>query len=171
MGMVPVTSIETISADGTSSGGGLDVLTGSSKASAPTITPSKSNVYNPSTGTGGYTGNKKSSGGGGGGGKKDPKTSDPKKLEDEIDRYYDINNVLEKISRQLKKIQNQSDTLYGASKIAAMEHEIEVLKKQEQAYKDKAAAAEDFIKTDREAAAQWGYTLSYDADGNISNYQ
>ena len=174
-GFVPVTSIKTIADNGTESGGGIDIHTSSDSSgapsgrtsSAPSISPSASNVYNPSTGKGGYTGNKNSSGGGGGG-PKEPQKVDLTDADGEVDRYKEIDDVLESIERQLKKIQRTEDTLYGASKIAAMEHETQVLKQQEAAYRQKASAAASFLEADRAALA--GSGAVFNSEGYISNY-
>ena len=55
-------------------------------------------------------------------------------LEFKKDLYHDINIELQKIENTMTKLQEQEDDLYGEAKIANMEKQAELLRKQRRPY-------------------------------------
>lgn len=118
-----------------------------------------SGVKKPSPGRGG-------GGGGGGGGK--PKKLDKKKPEDEIERYHEINKVLERLSDRLDTIDKLKNRAYGQGYLKNLQKEIDLTKKQCEAYQQYIDEAQAYLSTDAARVASIGAT--FDEYGNISNY-
>ena len=124
-----------------------------------------------------YTGSGRGGGspggsGGGGGGSKAP--AEKKKKTDVVDRYKEVTDSLEDVTQATEKANKATDGLYGLAKIKNMEKVNSLLKQEIGLYgkKRKEAIANLALdkKTITEAADAAGVSLTFDADGDISNY-
>ena len=111
----------------------------------------------PSSGSGG-------GGGGGGGGQPDIMQG----LEEEADRYHDIDIQLKRIANDLEKVQQLQEKLVGQKLIDNLQEQYQLLEDQVSAYKHKVELAQ-------QERAQIGLTLAaqgvtFDKNGAISNY-
>ena len=115
-----------------------------------------------------------SSTGGGGGGGSTPKTAEKPKKSDVVERYKELNDTIDDLTDAINDASKASDRLYGRSRIQAIEQENNLLLQQIDVLKQKKAAAEANLATDRQAlniaAQQAGVSFTYDENGNISNY-
>ncbi len=97
------------------------------------------------------------------------KEKDPdyiEQLEDEIDRYHDINIELEQISTNLSRLEKEEKKLFGKELLDNLNEQLEVLKQQNEAYETKLALAK------QEAAEIRGMLsgVDFNDDGTITNY-
>lgn len=97
------------------------------------------------------------------------KEKDPdyiEQLEDEIDRYHDINIELEQISTNLSRLEKEEKKLFGKELLDNLNEQLEVLKQQNEAYETKLALAK------QEAAEIRGMLsgVDFNDDGTIANY-
>ena len=91
-----------------------------------------------------------------------------KKQDKEIERYHEIKNTLETIGFNLDKIAQKKDKAFGKAKLKAIEQETKELEKQAGAQKKYIKEIEGYLSSDKSAIAGFGAT--FDADGNINNY-
>lgn len=112
---------------------------------------------------GGTKNPKKSSGGGGGSGKKEPKLN-----KNEIERYHEIKNTLEDLTREYDRVAKARDRAYGMTKVALIQEEIEKTKELAEAQKQYMTEINDNLIDDQKALAALGAT--FDSRGNINNY-
>ena len=112
---------------------------------------------------GGTKNPKKSSGGGGGSSKKDPKLN-----KNEIERYHEIKNTLEDLTREYDRVAKARDRAYGMTKVALIQEEIEKTKELAEAQKQYMTEINDNLIDDQKALAALGAT--FDSRGNINNY-
>ena len=127
--------------------------------------------------TSGSKGSKGSKGrGGSGSGGKTSKAEPVKftKKSDIVDRYKEQNDILDDIEKELEDINKQNDRAFGLIRLKQMDKEQASLLKQKKALEDKAKAAKDYLKIDKEAlqqaAKKHGLNFKFDDEGNISNY-
>lgn len=115
-----------------------------------------------------------SSTGGGGGGSSKPKKAEKPKKSDVVERYKELNDTIDDLTDAINDASKASDRLYGRSRIQAIQQENDLLLQQIDVLKQKKAAAEANLATDRQAlniaAQQAGVSFTYDENGNISNY-
>ena len=97
------------------------------------------------------------------------KEKDIKKLDDEIDRYHEIKELLEDIGVELNRIQKKKDRAWGGGKLAAINEETAALKEQLSALKQYQSQIESNLSKDKDALGKYGWSL--DGNGNISNYE
>ena len=97
-----------------------------------------------------------------------------KKLENELDRYHEINEIISDTERELDKLGKAKDRAFGADKLALMNQEIdkqkEFIKNNKQLLKD----AEEYAKQDKAnliANTASHLTLNFDEYGRIANYE
>lgn len=112
---------------------------------------------------GGTKNPKKSSSGGGGSSKKDPKLN-----KDEIERYHEIKNTLEDLTREYDRVAKARDRAYGMTKVALIQEEIEKTKELAEAQKQYMTEINDNLIDDQKALAALGAT--FDSRGNVNNY-
>lgn len=112
---------------------------------------------------GGTKNPKKSSGGGGGSGKKEPKLN-----KNEIERYHEIKNTLEDLTREYDRVAKARDRAYGMTKVALIQEEIEKTKELAEAQKQYMTEINDNLIDDQKALAAFGAT--FDSRGNVNNY-
>lgn len=137
------------------------------KVDAGTITPSVT------------SGGKNSGGGGGGGGNKGPtkpkkvEKTDHKDIDEEIERYQYIDEVLDDMSRTLDNLGEAKDEAWGPARIAAIEAETEALKKYNAKQKEKLSLVKADLATDKQklkdAAAAAGVVAEFDDAGRLMN--
>ena len=133
------------------------------------------NVSGASGGTGRHSGGGKG-GGGGGKGSKAPKAKDKvekkekekKRLEDEEERYHEINQELQRTSHLLNQIGKEKDRAYGVNKIKNIQQESKYLERQIGQYKELKRQAEAYRKSDAEKLSKYGAQIN--ENGVISNY-
>ena len=119
---------------------------------------------------GGATFKPKSSGG------SSKKTSEARqKKSDTVERYKEINDKIDDITREMEKSSNAADRLWGPARIEQMEKVNDALKEEIELIKDKRKESEYYLQEDKNAldaaAADLGLTFTYDEQGNISNYE
>ena len=102
----------------------------------------------------------------GGGSKKEPKKED--KIDDEKDRYHDINIELKQIENELKKVQDEQDNLVGSDLIANLQRQYNLLNKEIDATARKIGIAKG--EQDELQAKLAGYGVNFNEDGTIANY-
>lgn len=112
---------------------------------------------------GGTKNPKKSSGGGGGSSKKDPKLN-----KNEIERYHEIKNTLEDLTREYDRVAKARDRAYGMTKVALIQEEIEKTKELAEVQKQYMTEINDNLIDDQKALAALGAT--FDSRGNVNNY-
>lgn len=105
-------------------------------------------------------------GGGGGGGAKEAKHED--RLEDELDRYHDVNVELKKISNSLDTLESNLDNLVGQSKIDNLTEQFRLLNKEIKTTDEKIGIAKGEMAELQGKLSAQGMTFA--ADGTISNY-
>lgn len=112
---------------------------------------------------GGTKNPKKSSGSGGGSDKKEPKLN-----KNEIERYHEIKNTLEDLTREYDRVAKARDRAYGMTKVALIQEEIEKTKELAEAQKQYMTEINDNLIDDQKALAALGAT--FDSRGNVNNY-
>lgn len=112
---------------------------------------------------GGTKNPKKSSGGGGGSNKKEPKLN-----KNEIERYHEIKNTLEDLTREYDRVAKARDRAYGMTKVALIQEEIKKTKELAEAQKQYMTEINDNLIDDQKALAALGAT--FDSRGNVNNY-
>lgn len=97
---------------------------------------------------------------------KDPDLMDY--LEDEKDRYHDIDIILQQISTDLDILQKQQDKLFGQDLIDNLNEQLALLDDQIDATNEKISIANQEVSELRSNLANRGVT--FNADGTIANY-
>lgn len=104
-------------------------------------------------------------------GTKDKKGKDPDYmdyLEDEADRYHDINLELEDLEAHLNKLDKQQKKLYGKDLIKNLNEQLDILEKQKAVYQVKLDIAKAEAQELRNMLAMQG--VSFDSEGYMTNY-
>lgn len=128
------------------------------------------------TGGGKYnnSSSKNPGGSGSGGSGSKPKKAEKKKKSEIVDRYKEVTDALDDNAKALENANKAADGLYGMAKIKNMEKVNSLLQKELDLLGKKRKEALANLAIDRqaaqEAAQKAGVSLSFDADGNISNY-
>lgn len=127
------------------------------------------------TGNGGVSSSAKKggkSGGGGGGSKKKP-AEKPKKS-DIIERYKEVNDLLDDVADAMEDASKAADRLYGKGRLDLMKKNNDLLKQEIELTKQKKKEALKYLDEDLDAmfkaAADAGIILTTDENGLISNY-
>ena len=97
---------------------------------------------------------------------KDPDVMDF--LDDELDKYHDINIELQKIADRLELVSKEQDKLVRGRLTANLEKQLQVLKKQEEVYRRKLALAQQDASLRAGQLQAKGAIIA--ADGQIVNY-
>lgn len=117
---------------------------------------------------------KKSGGGGGGGSSKPAKPVKKTKKSDVVERYKEVNDSLDDMSKKLDKAAKLVDRLYGVDKIKAMKEQNKLLQDEIDLWDTKIDQAKDYIDEDKtnlnNVASKYGMQFNYDENGNIINY-
>ena len=132
----------------------------------PTYNPTNS----PTTSSGGYKPSKpsKPSGSSGNKGSSEKEEKEVEDLEFKKDLYHDINIELQKIENTMTKLQEREDDLYGEAKIANMEKQAELLRKQRDLTAQKLEIAKQEAAEAKKSLASMG--VKFDETGAITNY-
>lgn len=114
---------------------------------------------------------KKGSGGGGGGSKK--KAEKPKKA-DIVERYKEVNDLLDDVADAMEDASKAADRLYGKGRLDLMKKNNDLLKQEIELTKQKKEEALKYLDEDLDAmfkaASEAGVILATDENGLISNY-
>jgi TP901 family phage tail tape measure protein len=115
----------------------------------------------------------KSSKGGKGSGGKGGSSSDAQAdkidlLQDESEVYHDIDLEIKNITKDLDALQKKQEKLTGKELTKNLQEQLDLLEKQKKAYGEKIEVAEIRSGAYKSALKQEGVT--FDADGNITNY-
>ena len=112
---------------------------------------------------------------GGGGSKAKPEKVDKTKKSDVVERYKEINDQIDDMADKLEDATTEADRLYGRNRINKMKEVSNTLQQEIKLLEQKTAEAKEYLKIDRKAlqegAKEVGVNFSFDADGNISNYE
>lgn len=101
-------------------------------------------------------------------GGKDKKDKELLKLDEEFDRYHDINHAIEELDRSLKKLEKDQKNLYGKELIRSLKQENELLENQAQLYNQLLEAQKEEAAELRGVLANSG--VAFDASGAVINY-
>ena len=121
-----------------------------------------STFQSATTGSNSRSGSKKS----GGGSSKEPNTMDT--IEDEKDRYHDVNVELDLISKDLDKLDKQKKKLFGQDLINNLNKRLGLLNKQIDTTNEKIKIAQG--ETQELQSKLSGKGVAFNADGTIANY-
>lgn len=102
----------------------------------------------------------------GGSSGKEPETIDP--IEEELDRYHDVNIELKKVSNSLDTLESNLDNLVGQSKINNLTEQFRLLNKEIKTTDEKINIAKGEMTELQGKLVAQGMTFA--ADGTISNY-
>ena len=105
-------------------------------------------------------------GGGGGSKAKDPQHMD--QLEEELDVYHDVDIKIKDITKDLDKLADKQDKLFGKDLIDNLNEQLNILEKQKEVYKEKIALAEMEANRMRNLLKDQG--VQFADNGTISNY-
>lgn len=89
-------------------------------------------------------------------------------LEDEADRYHDINLELEDLETNLSRLDKQQKKLYGQDLINNLNEQLDILEKQKAAYEVKLQIAKAEAQELRNVLAMQG--VAFDSNGYMTNY-
>jgi hypothetical protein len=92
-----------------------------------------------------------------------------KELDEEIERYHEIDEVIQDIERDADKLAKAKDRAFGASKLALMDQEIGKQKELLDLAKERAKDAEEYYEQDRSNLLK-NYAVTLDSEGRITNY-
>ena len=110
----------------------------------------------------------------GGGSSKEPKKLDTKKESDLMDRYKEIDDTLDDLKDTMEDVNKATDRLYGNSRINQMKKYNDMLLKEVDLLEEKKRQAKEYLELDKidlnKAASEVGVSLTYDENGNITNY-
>lgn len=92
-----------------------------------------------------------------------------KKLDDEIDRYHEIKELIEDVESALNDLSTAKDRAFGTRKLDLIDQEIDK-------YKEELSLQEEYLRQIKEnyahdQAVMRGYGRTFDELGNISNYE
>lgn len=88
------------------------------------------------------------------------------KKEYEVDKYEKINRIIEKLTRNIQKLQDAQDKLVGADLLSNLNQQTEVLEEQNKAYEKKLELQKEEAASLRSQLSGWGAT--FDQYNNIN---
>ena len=109
-----------------------------------------------------------SKGGGGGGGKQTKKPKSKKPVESKKDPFHDVNIRIKNLATDLERLDKAREKLVGKDLTKNLNEQLEIIKQQIAAEKEKIAIAEREAALKREELAKEG--VKFGADGQITNY-
>lgn len=95
-------------------------------------------------------------------------TKDQKDFDDEYDRYWEFNKLIEKVTNTIEDLDEAQENLHGRELISALENENRLLDKQAEAY-EKLYAEQKREQAELQSSLG-SLGLQFDADGAITNY-
>ena len=125
------------------------------------------------TGNGNVSNSAKKPSGGGGSSKN---TSEARgKKSDMVDRYKEIDDKIDDTQKKMDDASKAADRLWGPARLAQMQKVNKALKEEIGHLKEKKKEADKYLQEDKaaldSAASDAGVSFTYDANGNISNYE
>ena len=149
-GEVEALAIETITPNG-SYGGGIGVET----------TPPKTSTVKPDSS-------------GGGGSTSTPEEGEKTKKSDTVERYKEVTDILSKVGREMQKLADAEDELWGKDKLNNIQDQIDMIDEETEALKRQRDEAEAYMNEDatdvQQAASKLGLSFTIE-DGYITNYE
>jgi hypothetical protein len=146
----------------------VPALSGSGVPEITSLTKTSSGAMNNTSSS--NSGGKK--GGGGGGGSKKP-AEKPKKS-DVVERYKEINDLIDDLADKMNDASKAANRLYGKGRLDLMKKNNELLKQEIDLTKKKKDEALKYLEEDKQAlfdaAADAGVMLNIDENGLITNY-
>lgn len=142
---------------------GYEEGTGLARISYPTLKSAKKT----GGGASGAPAAPKSSGGGGGG--KEHKKKDPIRPQDEIERYHEIRDQIEKLGNALDRVDKLKTKTFGGKHLDALKEEIALLKQENGLQQEYYAEAARYLAADRADLMHYG-AATFNADGTV-NYE
>ena len=109
-------------------------------------------------------------GGGGGGGGSSYKPKTEKKLEEEPDRYQNVNAHLDRLSNNLEEIADEQDRLTGKALLDNMQKQVDLIQEQTNWHQKKLEIQQQEAAELREELDK-DYGLKFDENGYITNYE
>lgn len=103
-----------------------------------------------------------------GGGSGDDRDEALKSIQEEIDRYWELNKTIEKVTDTIEKLNDEQSKLSGKELIASLKEENELLEQQAEAYK--ALANEQQREANELRGVLSTYGVVFDAQGGVANY-
>ncbi len=105
--------------------------------------------------------------GSGGGSQKEKDTKD---WNQDKDRYHDYDKAIDQSTRNVNKLSKAVDRLYGASKVSAIQKQINALKEENKQYEKKLAKAKEYLALDKQALQNntYGYEVSFNENGFVN---
>lgn len=105
--------------------------------------------------------------GSGGGSQKEKDTKD---WNQDKDRYHDYDKAIDQSTRNVNKLSKAVDRLYGASKVSAIQKQINALKEENKQYEKKLAKAKEYLALDKQALQNnsYGYQVSFNQNGFVN---
>ena len=92
-----------------------------------------------------------------------------KELDNEIERYHEIDEVIQDLERNSNRLAEAKERAFGANKLDLMDQEIAKEKELLSASEERLRQAKDWYKEDRENLLN-NYAVNLDAEGRITNY-
>jgi hypothetical protein len=102
---------------------------------------------------------------------------------EEVERFKEINDLLDDQADKLEKISNEADLAFGKNRVQALKNINKELEKENKLLDQKISDAETYMKEDKNTiktnlknlAKEWGLNykdikFEYDDEGNITNY-
>ena len=104
--------------------------------------------------------------------KLDSKTKNLKSLNDEVDRYHEIEEVIDDLSKEMDKLSKAKDRAFGKDKVKAMMGELDVLDAQIAAQDTLIEKTKSYLNTDKQNLLNLNSNVKIDdTTGNITNYE
>lgn len=96
------------------------------------------------------------------------KSKDEKVFDDEYDRYWELNKVIENVTNSIEKLDEEQSHLHGQELINSLTKENELLDQQAKAYEN--LYAEQRKEAEELRAVLSGNGVTFDANGAVTNY-
>lgn len=91
------------------------------------------------------------------------------KFDDEVDRYWEINKAIEKVTHSIEELNKVQDKLYGKQLMDSLEEENKLLEEQANRYKD--LIAEQRLEAQELQGILKTYGMQFSEEGAITNYK
>ena len=102
------------------------------------------------------------------GGKGKANDKDTIKLDDELERYHEINEVISDLEKEMDRLSDAKERAYGDNKIKLLNKEIKLLDEQIAANQELERQMKSNLKLDQDKLSKYG--ASFDEQGRITNY-
>ena len=110
-------------------------------------------------------------GGGGAGTSKKDKEKNLRELNDEVDRYHEIEEVIDDLSKEMDKLSKSKDRAFGKDKVKYMQQELDILEAEAKAQEVLLQQTEDYLEVDKQNLLNHNSKVQFDpTTGNITNY-